>query len=141
MIEITPTLAIDDDEIQLEFIRASGPGGQNVNKVATAVQLRFDVVNSPSLPDDVKTRLMHLAGRRLTGEGVLVLTADRYRTQPRNRVDAVAQLTELIRKATIRPKPRRKTKPTLAAKQRRLAQKQRRGEIKQGRQSKPTTDE
>ncbi len=84
---------------------------------------------------------MHLAGRRLTGEGVLVLTADRYRTQPQNRIDAVAQLTELIRKATIRPKPRRKTKPTLAAKQRRLAQKQHRGEIKQGRQSKPTTDE
>ncbi|HZW46935.1 MAG TPA: alternative ribosome rescue aminoacyl-tRNA hydrolase ArfB [Microvirga sp.] len=137
MIQVTNSIALDEAELQESFIRASGPGGQNVNKVESAVQLRFDVRNSPSLPEDVKDRLERIAGRRLTNEGVLVITAQRFRTQERNREDAVARLVDLIRQATERPKPRRPTRPTLASKKRRLEAKGRRSEIKKGRTAKP----
>jgi len=140
MIQVTDTIAIDEVELQESFIRASGPGGQNVHKVSSAVQLRFDVRRSPSLPDEVKARLERIAGRRLTGEGVLVITAQRFRTQERNREDAVARLVELIRQATERPKPRRPTRPTLASKHRRLEAKGRRAEVKRRRSVKPGMD-
>ena len=135
MIQITPTIAIDEKEIQQEFIRASGPGGQNVNKVSTAVQLRFDVGNSTSLPDDVRERLIHLAGRRITEAGILIIDARRFRAQERNRQDSINRLVELIRKASERPKPRRKRPLTLASKRRRLDTKRRRGETKRTRRS------
>ncbi len=135
MIQITPAIAIDEGEIQEEFVRASGPGGQNVNKVATAVQLRFDVAHSPSLPDDIRQRLASLAGRRMTEEGVLIIEARRFRTQARNRQDAVDRLVALIRKAAQKPLPRRKTSPTQASKRQRLETKRHRGEIKRSRRS------
>ena len=135
MLQITPTIALDESEITEEFVRATGPGGQNVNKVSTAVQLRFDAAHSPSLPDDVRARLIRLAGQRMTEEGVLLIIAKRHRTQVQNRADAREQLTELIRKATVRPKLRRKTKPTFASQQQRIERKQRRGEIKRTRRS------
>ena len=135
MIQITPTIAIDEREIREEFIRATGPGGQNVNKVATAVQLRFDVAHSPSLPEEVRARLIRLSGRRMTDDGVLILVARRFRTQERNRQDAMDRLIALIRKATQKPKRRRKTRPSLASKERRLDIKRRRSETKRGRQS------
>jgi len=134
MIYITPTIAIDESEIKQEFIRSSGPGGQNVNKVSTAVQLRFNVANSPSLPDDVRKRLAHLAGRRITEDGELIIHARRFRTQERNRQDAFDRLVKLIRKASERPKVRRKTRPTLESKRRRLEAKRHRSEAKRMRQ-------
>ncbi len=130
MLHITADIAIADEELSLRFVRASGPGGQNVNKVATAVQLRFDAAGSPSLPAGVRARLMKLAGRRLTEDGVLVIDARRYRTQARNREDALERLKGLIRRAVEEPKPRKKTRPTLASRQRRLDDKRHRGETK-----------
>ena len=130
MIRVTGTIAIDEVEIHQQFIRASGPGGQNVNKLATAVQLRFDVRRSPSLPNDVAIRLMRAAGSRLTQDGVLVITAQSHRTQERNRADALDRLVALIRQAAVRPVPRRPTKPTKASRQRRLESKKRRSGIK-----------
>jgi ribosome-associated protein len=137
MIRINETIAIDEREIGESFIRASGPGGQNVNKLSTAVQLRFDVRHSPSLTDGVRARLARLAGKRLTKEGVLVITAQRHRTQERNRDDALARLIDLIARAAIAPTPRRKTRPTAAARARRLEGKKRRSTIKSLRQAKP----
>lgn len=130
MIHITRTITIDESEIQEYFVRASGPGGQNVNKVATTVQLRFDVANSRSLPEEVRTRLISLAGNRITEDGILIIDARRFRTQNRNREDAIARLVELIRNAAQRPKIRRKTRPTLTSKIRRLESKRRTAESK-----------
>jgi ribosome-associated protein len=130
MIHITGTITIDESEIQEYFVRASGPGGQNVNKVATAVQLRFDVTNSRSLPEEVRIRLISLAGNRITEDGILIIDARRFRTQGRNREDATDRLVELIRNAAQKPKIRRKTRPTLASKIRRLESKRRGAESK-----------
>jgi len=135
MIQVTPTIAIDDNEIHQEFIQSSGPGGQNVNKVATAVQLRFDVANSPSLPDEVRERLLSLTRRRITKEGVLVINARRFRTQGANRQDAMERLVGLIRKAAQKPQIRRKTRPTLGSKMRRLEAKRHRAKTKRLRRS------
>jgi len=119
MIEITPTFNIDERELQFDFVRASGPGGQNVNKVATAVQLRFDVTHS-TLPEEAKKRLMQLAGKRMSTEGILLIEAKRFRTQEQNRADALQRFVELVQKALIPPKARKKTKPTAVSKLKRL---------------------
>ncbi len=137
MIRITPSISIGEDEVEEHFIRASGPGGQNVNKLASAVQLRFDVRRSPRLPEEVRARLERLAGRRLTREGVLVINAQRHRTQERNRADARERLVDLIRRAAVAPAPRRPTKPTTGARERRLQSKKHRATIKGLRQRKP----
>lgn len=135
MIEITPTLNIDENELQFDFIRSAGPGGQNVNKVATAVQLRFPIPSS-TLPDDVKERLIRLAGKRVTQDGVLIIEAKSFRTQEQNREAAIQRLVQWVRKAAHKPKPRKKTRPSLASKQARVESKKKRGEIKKSRQSK-----
>ena len=140
MIRITEHIAIDESELSEAFVRASGPGGQNVNKLATAVQLRFDVRNSPALPADVRARLAALAGRRLTQDGVLVIIAQRHRTQERNREDARARLIELIRQAAVAPKRRRPTRPTAASQERRIERKKRRSGVKRLRGAKPALD-
>jgi len=130
MIRVTDTISIDEEEIEESFVRSSGPGGQNVNKLSTAVQLRFDVRRSPSLPNDVAIRLMRLAGKRLTKDGVLVLIAQNNRTQERNRAEARERLIDLIREASVKPVPRRATKPTKASKTRRLEGKKLRSNVK-----------
>jgi ribosome-associated protein len=141
MIHVTDSILIDEKEIQEDFILASGPGGQNVNKVATAVQLRFDVRNSWSLPDEVKERLIRLGGKRVTGDGILIIKAARFRTQERNRQDALNRLVRLIQRAGEIPKARRKTKPTLLSRKRRVEEKRRRGDIKRTRRSVVTNEE
>ena len=133
MIPVTPRIHLDERELEESFIRASGPGGQNVNKVSTAVQLRFDARQSPALPDDVRARLLKLAGHRLTQEGVIVITAQEFRSQDRNRSAAREILFELIRRATVAPIKRRPTRPTLGSKERRLESKSRRAGIKAAR--------
>jgi ribosome-associated protein len=138
MIRVTDSISIDESELSESFVRSSGPGGQNVNKLSTAVQLRFDVRHSPSLPNDVALRLMRLAGKRLTKEGVLVIIAQSHRTQERNRDDARERLLDLIRRAAVRPVLRRATKPTKASKMRRIEGKKRRSQIKSLRQRKPS---
>lgn len=130
MIEVTPTLKIDESEIQYDFIRASGPGGQNVNKVASSVQLRFDIRNSPSLEPDVKERLIKLAGSRVTEDGILIIEAKRYRTQEQNRFDATQRLITWIQKALEKPKERKATRPSVTAKAARVGDKKKHGDIK-----------
>jgi len=140
MIRVTAHIAIDEREIEESFVRASGPGGQNVNKLSTAVQLRFDVRGSPSLTDDVRARLERLAGTPLTRDGVLLLIAQRHPTQARNRQDALDRLIDLIRRAAIPPRPRRPTKPTRASRERRIEGKKRRAGLKQLRCAKTSFD-
>ena len=140
MIRITDGISLDEREIEENFVRAAGPGGQNVNKLATAVQLRFDVRHSPSLPPDVRARLERLAGRRLTNEGVLIIIAQRHRTQERNRQEARERLADLIRRAAEPPKPRHPTKPTAGSKRRRIETKTRRARLKRLRRTMPTED-
>lgn len=140
MIWITQAIVVDEHEIEERFVRSSGPGGQNVNKVSTAVQVRFDVRRSPALPADVRMRLERLAGARLTRDGMLVITAQRHRTQARNREDALERLIELIRRAAVVPVKRRSTKPTAASRERRIESKKRRAVIKGLRRSKPALD-
>lgn len=132
-LRVSPRVLLQEAELEEVFVRAPGPGGQNVNKVASAVQLRFDVAGSPSLPEDVRERLRRLAGRRLTSAGVLVIEAHRHRTQLRNREEARERLFELIRRASVVPKPRKATKPSAAARERRLREKRARGEVKRAR--------
>ena len=139
MIRVTRDITIDEKDLDIAFVRASGPGGQNVNKLSTAAQLRFDV-NRISLAPDVMTRLTTLAGQRMTKDGIIVIHAQRFRTQERNRADAIDRLLELLREASIRPKPRRATRPTLGSKMRRLDGKKRRGDIKAKRNSRGFDD-
>jgi ribosome-associated protein len=140
MIRITDEISLNESEIEESFVRSSGPGGQNVNKLSTAVQLRFNVRASPSLPNDVAIRLMRLGGKRITKDGVLVLVAQNHRTQERNRAEALDRLIALIREAAVRPTPRRATKPTKASKEKRLEGKKLRSGIKGMRRAKPALD-
>jgi ribosome-associated protein len=140
MLRVTDTISIDESELSESFVRSSGPGGQNVNKVSSAVQLRFDVRRSPSLPNDVAVRLMRLAGKRLTKDGVVVIIAQTHRAQERNREEARERLLELIRKAAVKPTPRRATKVPKAARKRRLETKKRRAGIKKMRSGRPNMD-
>src|SRR5579875_3190240 len=137
MIRVTAQISIDESEIKESFVRASGPGGQNVNKLSTAVQLRFDVRRSPSLPMELRARLERLAGSRLTRDGVLVITAQRHRTQARNRQEALERLLELIRRAAVAPRPRRPTRPSAASRRRRVEEKKRRAGVKRLRRTGP----
>ena len=139
--QINRHITIPESELTEQFVRASGPGGQNVNKVASAVELRFDVRQSPSLPEDVRQRLERLAGRRLTRDGVIVIQAQRYRTQERNRADARDRLARLIRRATVVPKPRVKTRPTRASIERRLHSKAHRSRVKSLRRGRPQSED
>ena len=138
MLPITPTLIIDESELHFDFIRAAGPGGQNVNKVSSAVQLRFNIQESPSLPEDVRQRLLKLAGRRVNQAGELVIRAAQYRTQEQNRADAIIRLDELIQKARVRPVTRKPTRPSASSKAARLDAKKKRGETKQARRIHPS---
>jgi ribosome-associated protein len=140
MLRITDTIILDDAELEESFVRASGPGGQNVNKVSTAVQLRFNVRGSPNLTEGVRLRLERLAGKKLTNDGVLVITANRFRTQGQNREDARDRLAGLIVKASVAPKPRRATKPTYSSKLRRIEGKQRRSVVKSNRRTTPESE-
>ncbi|MGA2821868.1 MAG: alternative ribosome rescue aminoacyl-tRNA hydrolase ArfB [Anaerolineales bacterium] len=140
-IQITPTLALDLDELEFHFVRSPGPGGQKVNKVATTAQLRFDVAHSPSLPNSLRNRLLELAGRRATAAGILILEARRFRSQERNRADAVARLVRLVRLAAQPPKVRRATQPRASAKRLRLEEKRKRGEVKRLRRSRAGPEE
>ena len=140
MLSVTPSLSIEESELEERFVRASGPGGQNVNKVSTAVELRFDATASPALTDEIRARLRALAGARMTAEGVVVIDARRHRTQAQNREDARERLAALLRKALTPPKPRRKTRPTKASERRRLEAKRRRAEIKRARGDAPGRD-
>ncbi len=135
MIPVTSDISLSENEIHFSFTHASGPGGQNVNKVATAVKLNFDIINSPSLPQDVKQRVLKFGGKRVSRDGTLVIDARRYRTQERNRQDALDRLVSLIRKATIKPKPRRKTQPTKASREKRIQTKRNRSLVKKKRQA------
>jgi ribosome-associated protein len=139
-LRITPSLSLDPAELTVSFVRASGPGGQNVNKVSTAAQLRFDLDRSASLPGPVKARARRLAGSRLTNAGEIVIIADRFRTQALNRDDAVGRLLQLLREAAVPPKPRRKTRPTRASVARRLDSKSQRGGLKRLRTERPEQD-
>lgn len=141
MIEVNPRVSLDESELDFEFIRSSGPGGQNVNKVSTAVRLRFDATNSPSLPEDVRRRLFTLAGRRIGGDGFLTILAQSERTQESNRREAIDRLVELIAKACERPKPRRPSKPTHGSQLRRLASKKKHSEAKSRRKGPGTSDD
>jgi ribosome-associated protein len=140
MIEITQQISIDESELRFDFVRSSGPGGQNVNKVASAVQLRFDVANSPSLPEEVRQRLFQIAAHRINKDGVLIIEASQFRTQEQNRQEAIERLVELIRRAAHKPRPRKKTRPTAASIERRLEKKRRRGEKKQRRRPAPDSN-
>jgi ribosome-associated protein len=140
MIQINSRIAIGENEIEESFIRASGPGGQNVNKVSSAVQLRFDVLHSPTLPKEVRVRLIRLAGKKMTRDGVLVITAQRHRSQDHNRKDALERLVDMIRLAAIRPTLRKPTTPTRASRHKRLAVKKMRGNVKKLRRERPADD-